>query len=54
VVTEAQVAANEAISDSLTPEVLQYILLDRVGDDIKVMVVPSGQNLDLVVSELQP
>ncbi len=52
VVTDAQVAANEAITASLTPEVLQYILLDRLGEDIKVMVVPSGQGLDLVLPEL--
>jgi regulator of protease activity HflC (stomatin/prohibitin superfamily) len=54
VVTEAQVAANRDISGSLTPEVLQYILLDRLGDDIKVMVIPSGQGLDLVLPEFQP
>ena len=54
VVTEAQIAANEAIADSLTPEVLQYILLDRLGEDIKVIVIPSGQGLDLVLPELQP
>jgi regulator of protease activity HflC (stomatin/prohibitin superfamily) len=54
VVTEAQVAANNDIADSLTPEVLQYILLDRLGEDIKVMVIPSGQGLDLVLPELQP
>jgi len=54
VVTEAQVAANEDIAESLTPEVLQYILLDRLGEDIKVMVIPSGQGLDLVLPELQP
>ncbi|MFC1865515.1 prohibitin family protein [Chloroflexota bacterium] len=54
VVTEAQIAANEAIKDSLTPEVLQYILLDRIGEDIKVIVIPSGQGLDLVLPELQP
>ncbi|MFC1968029.1 prohibitin family protein [Chloroflexota bacterium] len=53
-VTEAQVAANQAISESLTPEVLQYILLDRLGEDIKVMVIPSGQGIDLVLPELQP
>jgi prohibitin 2 len=53
VVTQAQVAANEAIAGSLTPEVLQYILLDRLGEDIKVMVIPSGQGLDLVLPELQ-
>ncbi len=54
VVTDAQVAANEAIAESLTPEILQYILLDRLGEDIKVMVIPSGQGLDLVLPELQP
>ncbi|MBA7655387.1 hypothetical protein ES703_63291 [subsurface metagenome] len=54
VVTEAQVAANKDIAGSLTPEVLQYILLDRLGEDIKVMVIPSGQGLDLMLPELQP
>ena len=54
VVTAAQVAANAAISESLTPEVLQYILLDRLGEDIKVMVIPSGQGLDLVLPEITP
>jgi regulator of protease activity HflC (stomatin/prohibitin superfamily) len=54
VVTEAQVVANKAIAESLTPEVLQYILLDRLGEDIKVIVIPSGQGLDLVLPELQP
>ncbi len=54
VVTEAQVAANEAIAASLTPAILQYILLDRLGEDIKVMVIPSGQGLDLVLPELLP
>ena len=54
VVTEAQVAANRDIASSLSPEVLQYILLDRLGEDIKVMVIPSGQGLDLVLPELRP
>ena len=54
VVTEAQVAANKDIAESLTPAVLQYILLDRLGEDIKVMVIPSGQGLDLVLPDLQP
>ncbi len=51
VVTDAQVAANEAIDRTLTPEVLQYILLDRLGENIKVIVIPSGQGLDLVLPE---
>ena len=49
IVTDAQVAANEAIAASLTPEILQYILLDRLGEDIKIMIIPSGQSLDLVM-----
>ena len=53
IVTDAQVAANEAIAESLTPEVLQYILLDRLGEDIKLMVIPSGQSLDLVMPQLE-
>ncbi len=54
VVTDAQVAANNAIAESLTPAILQYILLDRLGEDIKIMVIPSGQGLDLVLPELLP
>jgi len=54
VVTDAQVAANNAIAESLTPQVLQYILLDRLGEDIKVIVIPSGQGLDLVLPEIMP
>ena len=53
-VTEAQVAANNSINESLTPEVLQYILLDRLGEDIKVMVIPGSQGLDLVLPEVNP
>jgi len=45
IVTAAQVSANESIASSLSPEVLQYILLDRVGEDVKVMIVPSGQSI---------
>ncbi|MBI2857539.1 MAG: prohibitin family protein, partial [Chloroflexi bacterium] len=54
VVTDAQVSANKAIAQSLSPQVLQYILLDRLGKDIKLMVIPAGQGLDLVLPELKP
>ena len=54
VVTDAQVAANNAIAESLSPQILQYILLDRLGEDIKVIVIPSGQGLDLVLPEIMP
>jgi prohibitin 2 len=47
IVTEAQVAANLKLAPSLTKDVLQYILIDRMGTDIKVIVIPAGQNLAL-------
>jgi prohibitin 2 len=52
IVTDAQIAANQAIAGTLTPEVLKYILIDRLGEDIKVMVIPSNQGLDLVMPEV--
>jgi prohibitin 2 len=45
IVTDAQVKANESIAKSLSPEVLQYIFYDRLGKDIKVIIVPSGTNI---------
>ena len=54
IVTEAQVAANNAIVDTLTPAILQYILLDRLGEDITIMIIPSDQGLSLVLPELLP
>ncbi len=54
IVTEAQVAANNTIVDTLTPAILQYILLDRLGEDITIMIIPSGQGLSLVLPELLP
>lgn len=53
VVTDAQVAANNAIAGSLSPQVLQYILLDRLGEDIKLIVIPAGQGLDLMLPDLR-
>jgi prohibitin 2 len=47
IVTEAQVAANLKLAPSLNKDVLQYILIDRMGEDIKVVVIPSGQDLAL-------
>jgi len=52
IVTDAQTKANNEITASLSPEVLQYILYDRLGGDIKVMVVPQGQSI--VIPSVQP
>jgi regulator of protease activity HflC (stomatin/prohibitin superfamily) len=54
IVTEAQIKANKAISDTLTPEVLQYILLDRFGKNVQLFVVPGSQGLDLVLPGVKP
>ncbi|KKM11135.1 hypothetical protein LCGC14_1721340 [marine sediment metagenome] len=53
VVTAAQVAANNAISETLTDAILQYILLDRLGGDIKLMVIPNNQGFDLVLPSIE-
>lgn len=50
----AQDEANLVLTRNLTPMLLQYILIDRLGKDIKVMVVPSGQGLALDISTLYP
>jgi prohibitin 2 len=47
IVTDAQVAANQKIAESLNKDVLQYIFIDRLGKDIKVIVIPAGQDLAL-------
>ncbi len=43
IVTAAQLKANQDIMTTLSPEVLQYIFLDRLGKDIKIIVIPQGQ-----------
>jgi|WetSurMetagenome_2_1015567.scaffolds.fasta_scaffold116321_2 prohibitin 2 len=43
--------ANEIIQTSLTSEILQYFMLDQFGEDIKFMVIPSGQNLAITLPE---
>ena len=47
IVTGAQVSANQTIEESLSEEVLRYIFIDRLGGDIKVIVIPSGENFVL-------
>jgi prohibitin 2 len=54
IITEAQVNSNKAIAGSLSPEVLQYILLDRLAKNVQVMVVPSDKGLDLVLPQMKP
>ena len=47
IVTEAQVKSNTDIEQTLTPEVLQYILLDRLAKNVQTIIVPQGQGFVL-------
>lgn len=42
-VANAQANANETVNKTLTDKVIQYALVQKLGDDIKVVVLPSGQ-----------
>ena len=48
-VAEAQAEANIEINASLTPLLNQYLVAKELGDDIKVMILPSGQ--DFIIGE---
>ena len=44
---EGQVKAIEILKSALTPEYLQYIYIDKLAKDAKVIVVPAGMPLTL-------
>lgn len=44
---EGQVKAIEILKAALTPEYLQYIYIDRLAKDAKVIVVPAGMPLTI-------
>lgn len=48
-VADAQSKANKVLADSLRnqPELLKYVLYQKLGDDIKVIILPSGQEFIL-------
>jgi len=39
--------ANRKLSASITPELIQYNLVDKLGSKIEVMILPAGQNFIL-------
>ncbi len=47
VVAEKQAEANQKLSQSLTPALIQYALIQKLGDKIQVMILPPGQNFIL-------
>lgn len=46
-VAEKQAEANEKLSASLTPELIQYSLIQKLADDIRVIILPAGQSFIL-------
>ncbi|GMV86693.1 MAG: hypothetical protein AMXMBFR80_25480 [Dehalococcoidia bacterium] len=44
---EGQAAANRLLAESLTPEVIQFEALQRLGDNVQIALIPSGQGVIL-------
>lgn len=44
---EKQAEANQKLSASLTPQLIQYTMIQKLAPDIRVMILPSGQNFIL-------
>ena len=44
---KGEAEANLLISNSLTPEILQYTMIQKLSDKIEIMIMPSGQNFIL-------
>ncbi|MBN2239134.1 MAG: prohibitin family protein [Dehalococcoidales bacterium] len=53
IVTAAKVQANMDLQETLTPEVLKYLLINELGDNIKVIMIPEGQGLDLLMPDIE-
>ena len=43
IVAQKQASANQALSASLTPQLIQYALIQKLGDQIRVIMLPSNQ-----------
>ncbi|OGY65564.1 MAG: hypothetical protein A3A16_01735 [Candidatus Harrisonbacteria bacterium RIFCSPLOWO2_01_FULL_44_18] len=52
-VATKQAEANALLSASLTPQLVQYSLIQKLGDKIQVMILPSGQNFILDANMLR-
>lgn len=46
-VAEKQALANKKLAESLTPQLIQYSLIQKLGDKIQVMLLPAGQQFIL-------
>lgn len=46
-VAEAQAKANKLVSETLTDPIIRYELVQKLAPDVKVLILPSGQNFIL-------
>ncbi|HPJ12229.1 MAG TPA: prohibitin family protein [Caldisericia bacterium] len=44
---QGEAEANRLISESLSPEILQYTMIEKLADDIKIIMLPSNQSFIL-------
>ena len=51
---KGQAEANDLVTKSLTPELIQYTLIQKLGPDIKVLILPAGQQFILDPKGLLP
>lgn len=54
VVANGQAEANRLLSESLTEPLIRYTLIQKIGPDIKVMILPAGQEFILGSDFLKP
>ena len=52
IVADQQAAANEVLNESITEILIRYNLINKLGPDIKVILLPEGQNFILGESVL--
>lgn len=52
VVARSQAKANQELSASLTPALVQYAMIQKISDKIQVMMLPAGQNFILDPSSM--
>ena len=44
-IAEARASANERVNESLTPEVLTWLAIEKFNDDVEIILLPSGNGL---------
>jgi regulator of protease activity HflC (stomatin/prohibitin superfamily) len=53
-IAEGQAKANDLVAKSLNANILQYLMIQKLGDKIQIIYLPTGQNFILDPSALKP